>query len=298
MAGGVFSNIDKFLDNNINELSQSISTILSGQIGLITTSSITVYVVFYGYMVLAGKIQAPVEELVWTLAKFALLLTFIDNTGDWLNLVKEAIKGLASLGGSDGGLAFIDNQFKRVAELADKLGGDAKWGSGWAVSIIVWTGFILSCFPAAIIIVINKIMLYFLLSFLPLFIFCLMWGWLKESFNQYMSALLSNALVIIVITAVLRGVVDFFTNFAVSRGNPFLVAFAYLLTGLFGAFLVKFLAEQCNSLMKVSVEKIPTMKRFEAASYDNSSGVAESKKARAGRYAKNVAGSVYNRLKL
>lgn len=254
---GVFGNIDQFLDKNLTEVTDIISAAFSSDLMTLATTGILLYIIFYGYMVLAGKVQAPVQDLVWNLARFGLLITFMNSADVWLDLTKEAIKGLSSLGGASEGLGFIDNQFDRVSTLAAKVSDKAPWGAGWAISLLIWTGFALSCFPAAIIIIVNKISLYFLLALLPLFIFCLMWGWLKESFNNYMSALLSNALVIIVMTTTLKAVVGFFESFSVTTGNTFLVGFSYLLTGLFGAALVKFLAVQTSGLMKLSVERIP-----------------------------------------
>jgi len=296
---GAFSRIDKFIDANMDNITNIISSYFASDLNVLLSSSLALYIVFYGYMVLAGKVQAPIEDLIWNLARFALLITFMNNGDGWLDLTKEAIKGLSSIGTGSTGLGFIDDQFKEVGKIATKVGEDAPYIIDGILQLIIWAGFLLSAVPSVLLILANKISMYILLAFLPLFIFCLMWGWLKESFNQYMSALLSNALVIIVITTLLKSVVTFFTSFETKSGaNVYLVTVAYFVTGFFGAFIIKYLAGICSNLMRVSIEKIPTTKSFQKASYDSSSGIPETKKGKALRYAKNTAGTLYNRLKL
>lgn len=256
---GVFEYIDKFIDLHLDTISSGVSDIFSTQLTLLFSASISLYIMFYGYMILAGKIQAPVEDLIWNLARMALLMTFITNTDGWLDLVKAAIKTLPQLGGSDDGLKFIDRQFTHISETAEKFAKKADWGAGWFVSGLVWLGFLLALVPAALIIVINKIMLFFLLSLLPLFIFCLMWGWLKESFNQYMSAILTNVLIIIVITAFLKGLVDFVIDYEVKTGiNPVMAGMIYVVLGFFSAKFIGFIVLSLMNMMRVTVDKLPS----------------------------------------
>lgn len=258
MAVGVFEYIDQFINSHLSAISAQVSEIFSTQLSLLFTGSITLYIVFYGYMIFAGKIQAPVEDLVWNLARMALLMTFITNTGGWLDLVKGAIETLPQIGGSDDGLKFIDQQFTHISKQAELFGQKADWGAGWFVSGLVWIGFLLSIVPAALIIVINKIMLFFLLSLLPLFIFCLMWGWLKESFNQYMSAILTNVLIIIVVTAFLKSLIDFVFAYDVNKGiNPVMAGMIYVVIGWFSAKFIGFITLSLMNMMRVSVDKLP-----------------------------------------
>jgi len=186
---GAFSRIDKFIDANMDNITNIISSYFASDLNVLLSSSLALYIVFYGYMVLAGKVQAPIEDLIWNLARFALLITFMNNGDGWLDLTKEAIKGLSSIGTGSTGLGFIDDQFKEVGKIATKVGEDAPYIIDGILQLIIWAGFLLSAVPAVLLILANKISMYILLAFLPLFIFCLMWGWLKESFNQYMSAL-------------------------------------------------------------------------------------------------------------
>lgn len=295
---GIFTRIEFFFNENMTQLTKIISDLFANDLMSLMTTGLTIYVVFYGYLVLAGKIQAPIEDLIWNLARFALLITFLNNTGGWLDLTKEAIEEISSIGTGGKGLEFIDKQIIVVAKLINKMVNEVPWYAEYFVIVVMWIGFGLSCVPAVLLIMANKISMYILMALLPLFIFCLMWGWLKESFNRYMSALLSNALVIIVVTTVLKAIVLFFGSFDLTGMNVALACFGYVVVGLFGGFTIKYLAGICSSLMSVSIEKIPTTKSFQKASYDSSSGVAESKKAKMGRYTKNAVGSVYNRLKL
>lgn len=253
----IFASIDSFLENNMDAITETVSEVLSSQVSTLFTASITLYVLFYGYMVLAGKIEAPVSDLIWNLAKFALLITFINNVDGWLDLTKESIKSLSEITGTRG-LGFLDTQFSQIGRTTKFYADKADWGLGWVVAVLIWAGFLLSCIPAVLLIVINKVSMYFLLALLPLFIFCLMWGWLKESFNQYLSAILSNALVIVVVTVFLEAINNFLYEATLSGTlNSLMVAMSYVVIGLFGAALVKYLASQASNLMRVSIEKLP-----------------------------------------
>jgi len=286
-----------FFNENMNELTKIISDLFANDLMLLMSSGLTMYLIFYGYMVLAGKIQAPIEDLIWNLARFSLLITFMNNTGGWLDLTKEAIEGISNIGTGAKGLEFIDKQIIEVAKLINKMTDDVPWYAEYFVIAVMWIAFGLSCVPAVLLIMANKISMYILLALLPLFIFCLMWGWLKESFNQYMSALLSNALVIIVVTTILKAIVLFFGSFDLTGMNVALACFGYVVVGLFGGFTIKYVAGVCNSLMRVSIEKIPSMKSYQKAEYQGDAG-SESIKRKLTRYSKNAIGSLYNQSKL
>jgi len=294
---GIFTKIDVFFNENMNELTKIISDLFANDLMLLMSSGLTMYLIFYGYMVLAGKIQASIEDLIWNLARFSLLITFMNNTGGWLDLTKEAIEGISNIGTGAKGLEFIDKQIIEVAKLINKMTDDVPWYAEYFVIAVMWIAFGLSCVPAVLLIMANKISMYILLALLPLFIFCLMWGWLKESFNQYMSALLSNALVIIVVTTILKAIVLFFGSFDLTGMNVALACFGYVVVGLFGGFTIKYVAGICNSLMRVSVEKIPSMKSYQKAEYQGEAG-SESRKGKLTRYSKNAIGSLYNQSKL
>ncbi|WP_424406050.1 TrbG/VirB9 family P-type conjugative transfer protein [Pasteurella sp. PK-2025] len=54
MGNDVFTKIDTFLNTFLTTIAQKIQTLLSGEIGTLLLVSITLYIVIYGYMVLAG----------------------------------------------------------------------------------------------------------------------------------------------------------------------------------------------------------------------------------------------------
>ncbi|WP_414429467.1 type IV secretion system protein, partial [Aggregatibacter actinomycetemcomitans] len=52
----------------------------------------------------------------------------------------------------------------------------------------------------------------------PLFTFCLMWGWLKDSFAQYLSALLGNALILITVRMIANTILTY-SEVALNNGE-------------------------------------------------------------------------------
>lgn len=264
----LFTTIDTWVDTRIDRLVEIVSHNLASDLGLILNASITLYVVFYAYMTLAGKIQEPVKDLVWNLAKFAFLIGFMNNMGGYLTLSTEAVKGLASIGtgGTEQGFAYLDSFISKgsdtISKVAKKAGKSISGRIiGFLVSVAMWAGMLLAALPAFMIIITNKIVMYFLLGLAPLFIFTLMWGWLKESFNQYLGALLSNALVIVVVSAITKGVIELFQEIQyveMAELNMLLIGASYIILGVFATSVMTFLAEKANGLMRVSIETIPS----------------------------------------
>ena len=99
MANDVFSKVDAFLEKFLTTISSDIQKLLAGDIGTIISVSVTLYIVVYGYMVLAGKIQTPFSDLVWNLARFAIIIAFIKNEGGLLTQFNEAVSSLSTIGG-------------------------------------------------------------------------------------------------------------------------------------------------------------------------------------------------------
>ena len=256
MENNVFTKIDTFLNAFLTTIVQKIQTLLSGEIGTLLLVSITLYIVIYGYMVLAGKVQTPLSDLMWNLARFAIIIAFIKNEGGILNSFNDAVKELSTIGGNGKSvLGLFDDLLEATSTYSDYVGGKTSWSAEWLTATLIWVGFGLMTIPIALTFLLSKITLYFLLALSPIFFFMLMWGWLKDSFAQYASALLSNALAMICMNVMVQSSIDFLQDQMNYAGNPFLTSFAFLVMGLIAGMAIKYMVGVVNSVMRVSVER-------------------------------------------
>ncbi|MCV6005374.1 type IV secretion system protein, partial [Escherichia coli] len=51
---------------------------------------ISIYVLWYAFTVLVKKQQNPVQDFIWNLCRFWLILIFVKNMGGWLDSANQA----------------------------------------------------------------------------------------------------------------------------------------------------------------------------------------------------------------
>ena len=69
----------------------------------LVTVSVTLYVLWKGYQILASKTQTPMQDLVWDLSKFAIIIMFITNADGYLTAATNALQGMKD--GLSGGVS-------------------------------------------------------------------------------------------------------------------------------------------------------------------------------------------------
>lgn len=257
---GVFTYIDNSISTVLTEAIKITQTNIANSILTLIGVSITLYITFFGYLVLAGKIQSPLKEIIWKLVSFGVILAFIQNTGGVLTLAGQAVEELGSIG-SDGsvGVGFLDDQFERMALLGSKMADQAEWGTGWFVNGLILFAYVLMAVPIFSVLIITKFTLFFLLGIAPFFIFCLMWGWLKDSFAQYATALVSNALIVIVSKTMQKSLFDFFDKLVnIGEMNVYMLAFIFVIVAWFSKDFLLYIISVVRSLARVSADSFPS----------------------------------------
>lgn len=161
---------------------------------------ITISIMYKGYLVLAGKNQDPIRDLMFDLAKKTLILTFVMNVDSWLELSMGAVSGFYEWAGGGSSLyaqmdkvaaSFLDslmvyyNKSDGLFNIGDKL-------AAFFISLIMIVAFLAVSFSLFFSIVATSVTNAFLIIALPLALFCLMWKPTKQVFTQWCNLFLSN----------------------------------------------------------------------------------------------------------
>jgi len=198
MAFRLFTNIGNEIENVFKAGIDGISGLwVSGLID-IASIGITLYITFYGYLVLAGKTQEPVKNLVWDLARYTFVIAILQNSASYMNMIYEAVNQLkAFLMGSNGNNPYdaLDQKFTNLGIIFGKI-----WEatSGFDIG-----SYILALFQSIAVIplvmgvtanclgfIISELTTLALLATFPLFLFCYLWGWLKDMFSAWLQAII------------------------------------------------------------------------------------------------------------
>ncbi len=259
-----FVQIDLWIDTLVSSLAESIRKGIAADILSLVNVSVTLYLIVFGYMILAGKKQVPVRDLLWELARFAIILAFLNNAGNLLDKLQDAVKELSRIGSGSGmtGLAMLDLLMNKVSAYATELGKQANKGADGSVSEtliagLVWVGFGAFAFPTFLTFSMSKLTIYLLFALSPVALYCLMWGFFKNVFARWVSALLANALVLMLLSIVsskLIGVLALALLVPLDA-NYFLLTFIFLGLGICSGMVIKQIVTVVNTIMQVSIER-------------------------------------------
>lgn len=246
MAGentDLFQAMDKMIMSTLN---QSVSGKMM-EYASITSSiagiSISLYVLWCGYMVFAGKLQRPIESIIWDLSKMGLIMVFMMNLGGYLDFSIQAIDGLKNgLSGKDNVWAWLDQLWIKGQQISAKLmeldTSTYVKTDGMIGTFFTWAGVYFTLLSVTIVFLSAEITILLLTVTAPVFIFCLMFGFLRTTFNNWMQAILSSVFTVMFASLVLSSGVMFInkvlTRISLEATDKNLVTMAAM-AGLTGA---------------------------------------------------------------
>lgn len=177
--------------------------------------SISLYVLWCGYLVFAGKLQRPIESIIWDLARASLIMMFMMNIGGYLDLSIQAIDGLKNgLSGKDNVWAWLDQLWIKGQHISAKLmeldTSTYVKTDGMIGTFFAWAGIYFALLSVTIVFLSAEITLLLLAVTAPVFIFCMLFGFLRTTFNNWMQAILSSVFTVM------------FASLALSSGITFL----------------------------------------------------------------------------
>lgn len=204
MAGdGLFVKFNHSVMKDISDLGTASSNVYVQAVAVLISGAVTLYILWMGYQTLAGKVQTPIQDVVWNLAKMGIILAFIDNAGGYLTAALDAMQGLKDglSGNQAGGVwAKLDGLMMQTQTLAETiLSKDTSTyikASGYLGAGMVWLGSLILMLIAGLIFFAADVTMILLGLTAPLFIFCLMFGFLRTMFNNWLQLIFSSILTV------------------------------------------------------------------------------------------------------
>lgn len=261
---GFFVKFNNTLMTKLNELGQTYQSQFASDIMTLATVSVTLYVLWKGYQTLAGKTQTPLPDLAWDLSKFAIIITFITNADGYLTAATDALQGIKD--GLAGGVSVwqtLDNLWKSTQDLAQTIYAlDSNWMplSGFFGASLVWFGSIIVMAVSSIVFVTADVVMTLMVITAPIFIFCLMFGFLRQMFNNWLQTLFSSILTVLFASLIIRFCMDYQGDMLsqvlkqANAANVFTMGAMGLIAGILSSILIVAASKLAMSLAGAGVD--------------------------------------------
>lgn len=180
-------------------------------------SAVTVYVLVKGYQTMAGKMQTPLADLAWDLARLAIIFSFVANINGYLDSVISAISGLKEgFSGGDSIWQMLDSLLDKAQTLAKTLhdldDSTVIKDQGLTAQFCVWLGVMAMMLVCAFVSLSAEVIIMLLSITAPVFIFFLAWGALRSMFEKWLQNIFAAILTIMFAALSLRIVVTYLNS--------------------------------------------------------------------------------------
>lgn len=205
----IFDKVDTALDTYITSTAGDIISFVTP----IFSSLLIIWIAIWGYMMMMGKANEPLQDGVFRILRIGLIMTLGLTVGTYTSLVVDFLaKGPESIAsvitGSPSGTsaATLDSLFSKVFDVSQ-----AAWDKGgimngnfgmYLISIIVLAvGAILSLI-VAFLILLSKIMTTVLLAVGPLFIVMLLFNTTQRFFESWLAMVMNFGFILVLSAAI------------------------------------------------------------------------------------------------
>lgn len=217
MSGGVFVGVEKHLIGGITDATKGLMMSYSSMMMGLAVTSATIYIMWRGYQTLAGKLSTPMEDTMWDIMRMAIILSFVANISGYLDGVIDAINGLKEgFSGSDNIWQLLDSLWNNAKVLGKTLhdmdNSTYIKDEGMTAQFYVWLGIFVLMIITAFVSMIAEVMILLLSITAPIFIFCLMYGFLRPMFNNWLQNIFAAILTILLSSLSLRIVVNYLNS--------------------------------------------------------------------------------------
>jgi type IV secretion system protein VirB6 len=211
---GFFVKFNSDIMETIKRLGDSYQSQYASGVMTLATASVTIFILWKGYQILAGKTQTPLPDIAWDLTRFAIILTFVTNAGGYLSAATAALQGLKDgFAGNTSVWQTLDNLWASTQNLADAIyqldTSTYVPAEGWLGMVLIWLGSIILMVVATVVYLTADVTMSLLSITAPIFIFCLMWGFLRTMFNNWLQLMFSSVLTVLFATLVIKMAMDY-----------------------------------------------------------------------------------------
>lgn len=267
MSGGMFVGMNNTITDGLHAVLRGQTSVYGDMISVIAVSSFTLFVTYRGYQTLAGKLQTPVEDVIWDVGRMLLIMTFVLNLGGWLDLTISAINGLKDgVSGDENVWVLLDTVWAKAQAIGQKLyqQDDAAYVklNGGIAELLVWGGVIVTLLFGSAVNLLAELTIILMTTTAPLFIFCLLYGFLIPMFNNWLKiiftvilTILFSALSIRIVINYLNGILDKAVNFA-DNANIITLGVQCCVAGVLSGVIIFFSAKIAGALGGVAVQAV------------------------------------------
>ncbi|MCL6381545.1 type IV secretion system protein [Pectobacterium parmentieri] len=265
MSGGMFVGMNNTITDGLHAVLRGQTSVYGDMVSIIAVSSFTLFVTYRGYQTLAGKLQTPVEDVIWDVGRMLLIMTFVLNLDGWLDLAISSINGLTDgVSGDDNVWVLLDTVWAKAQTIGQKLyqQDDSTYVklNGGIAQLLVWGGAIVTLLFGSAVNLLAGIIIVLMTTTAPLFIFCLLYGFLIPMFNNWLKIIFTviltimfSALSIRIVINYLNGLLDKAVNFADSA-NIITLGVQCCVAGVISGVIIWFSAKIANTLGGVAVQ--------------------------------------------
>lgn len=227
---------------------------------------IVAWVMFRGYLILAGKSEDPLKGLIFDAALKMAVVAVVFNPA-WISLISDAIDGMNSwASGSTSLFTRMDELLKKTFDVSGRM-IDMDHSmvpiEGYASAIILMAGFVVFSVLTVWIMASTTLMLKVLIMISPIMIYSSLYSWFKEIFSNWMKLIIANTLTVLIVGVFLnaldgsyRQVIDT-AKAQVSSSNIFAQSIEIAILTIFLGLAVLMAREIAQQLAGASIEHLP-----------------------------------------
>ncbi|MGV3865731.1 type IV secretion system protein [Citrobacter freundii] len=260
---GTFEFIEKQLIGGITQSTSGLMMEHSAMVMGLAAASATLYILWRGYQTLAGKLSTPMEDVMWDLMRMAIILSFVANVSGYLDSVIDSINGLKEgFSGGDNIWQMLDTLWDKAKVLGKTLhdmdNSTYIKDEGMTAQLYVWLGVFVLMLVTAFVSMIAEVMILLLSITAPIFIFCLIYGFLRPMFNNWLQNIFAAILTVLFSALSLRMVINFVTKIltqslaGAAKANIVELGAQVCLAGICAAILVYLSARLAGALARAS----------------------------------------------
>jgi type IV secretion system protein VirB6 len=262
--------IFKLIEDKINVLLSHLTTAaVQPQVNALENiiyAYIVVWVMFRGYLILAGKSEDPLKGLIFDAALKMAVVAVVFNPA-WIQMISNAIDGMNSwASGSTSLFTRMDELLKKTFDVSGRM-IDMDHSmvpiEGYASAIILMAGFVVFSVLTVWIMASTTLMLKVLIMISPIMIYSSLYSWFKDIFSNWLKLIIANTLTVLIVGVFLnaldgsyREVIDTAKTEVVSS-NIFAQSIEIAILTIFLGLAVLMAREIAQQLAGASIEHLP-----------------------------------------